>query len=197
MGVGDELAKALGIVLGGIGANLFKGFNEFHSVQKLFQKTEDSSCMENIKTLIKGTFASIEGLWFSLPTTIAGVNSVPNMNDLVKIGLFTPAFLSSSIDEASNIYSTLPQRYINDNNSETSYIIPAIQKKHTLQKVEEYQNPLKFDIKREEEQPNLQSEEKIQHQQSFNSIIVVEYHPSQTGENVNIIGDNNSEESDV
>lgn len=104
LGCSEEVATSFGIILGGIGANLLKGFNEFHTLQSLFEKKlEKTTFCDYIKAVI----STAEGVWFALPMTIIGVNAINDMNSILKSALFTPLFLSTLINEATTINQSI------------------------------------------------------------------------------------------
>lgn len=104
LGCSEEVATPVGILFGGIFANSLKGFNEFHTLQSIFEKTMKKNVCSDY---LKGFISTLEGIWHALPMTILGVNAMNDMNSILKTAIFTPMFLSLMINDSTNIYQSI------------------------------------------------------------------------------------------
>ena len=103
IGLEEETAKIMGIVIGGVFSSVIPSITEYNSMKSLFKPQENQLTKTDIAI---GTLASLEGAWFALPTVSVGLKATSNWNPLLRFGLFTPYFFNKAISEGSNIYNT-------------------------------------------------------------------------------------------
>jgi hypothetical protein len=110
-GISQNAALGIGIAGGLLGSGGITAF-EYNAIKSLFAKIDEPFTFKNtFKKALIGTFAALEGAWFSLPIVALGLNATTEWNPLLKGALFTPLFVSHSIFEATKIYNNIMMGY--------------------------------------------------------------------------------------
>lgn len=114
IGLDQDTANILGILIGGILGSVSSAFIEYPAVKSLFKKYDTPITGKEIMT---GIFSGIEGMWFGLPAVSVGLNATTNWNPLLRGIMFVPLFISRTSLEATSMYKTLnhKQGYIVNN----------------------------------------------------------------------------------
>ncbi len=104
IGSDDSNAETASIILG-ISSALLTTPQSHIALKSVFEKNTNNHKNGCTKAL-KGIVSGVEGMWFSLPKISAGLKAVSDWSPLVKGGLFTSLFASSTALDANNILST-------------------------------------------------------------------------------------------
>lgn len=104
IGLNDTVALSVGIMAGGVLGSGGIAVFEHQAVKSLFSAKSEPW---NIKKIIVGSIAALEGSWFSLPIVALGLKATENWNPLLKGLLLGPLFLSHSILEGTKLYDNV------------------------------------------------------------------------------------------
>jgi hypothetical protein len=104
IGLQDEVAETVGVVLGGILTSISVGAVEHICLDKFFKRINEPILT---KEIVIGTISTIEGAWFTMPLVSIGLKYIEKWNIFIKGVLFVPFIISHTVLEATTISDRL------------------------------------------------------------------------------------------